>query len=217
MAERLTRVRFEHVRVWVALAVSTPLAIAITVALTLAYERQGELEQRTDFAPHVGRQPVALATAGEDRVRVVHPNRASRGASKEENVMRRVLFAVTCSLVLAVISVKVASPASAQQGVLSGTWTSTDHDGSNQQLDIRGSGKGSYAMRLYDDSATGACGGSPARFVGRGVVDGNELLMRGTLVCLPGGSHLGRINIGFVYSPETDTLTDETGVTWYRS
>lgn len=40
MAERLTRMRFEHVRVWVALAVSTPLAIAITVALTLAYERR---------------------------------------------------------------------------------------------------------------------------------------------------------------------------------
>lgn len=40
MDERLTRLRFEHLRVWVAIAISTPLAIAVTVGLTIARDRQ---------------------------------------------------------------------------------------------------------------------------------------------------------------------------------
>ena len=132
--------------------------------------------------------------------------------------MRKVLAFVASGLILAVLSVGLVSPASAHQGALSGRWTSTDHDGSHQLLDIRGSGHSTYAMKLFDDSATGACDGMPARVVGPGSVSGNDLLMRGTLVCLPGGNPFrGRISVAFTYSPEADTLTDESGVVWYRS
>jgi len=132
--------------------------------------------------------------------------------------MRRFVLAVTCSVMLALVSSGAVSPASAQQGVLSGTWTSVDIDGSSQQLRISGSGQGRYGTVLFDDSASQACGGAPARFVGSGSADGTTLQMTGTVVCLPGGNVLGsRITLSFVYSPTTDTLTDESGVVWYRS
>ena len=96
--------------------------------------------------------------------------------------------------------------------------TSVDIDGSSQQLRISGSGQGRYGTVLFDDSASQACGGAPARFVGSGSADGTTLQMTGTVVCLPGGNVLGsRITLSFVYSPTTDTLTDESGVVWYRS
>ena len=133
--------------------------------------------------------------------------------------MRRFLFAVLCSVLVAVTSVGAAGDAvAAQDGVFRGTWTSTDHDGSSQELTIRGSGQGGYAMFLFDDSATGACGGAPAYFVGTGVADGDTLVMYGTLTCLPGGNVIrSRISIEFGYSPALDTLIDETGVTWHRA
>jgi len=132
--------------------------------------------------------------------------------------MRRFVLAVTCSVMLALVSSGAVSPASAQQGVLSGTWTSVDIDGSSQQLRISGSGQGRYGTVLFDDSASQACGGAPARFVGSGSADGTTLQMTGTVVCLPGGNVLGsRITLSFVHSTTTDTLTDESGVVWYRS
>ncbi len=131
--------------------------------------------------------------------------------------MRRVLLAVTCAVILTTLSLGVASPASAKQGALSGTWTSIDTDGSSQQLDIMGSGTRTYAMVLFDESAT-ICGGSPAMVVGPGSVDGDGVQMSATVTCLPGGNPVrGRITLGFVYSPGTDSLTDETGVIWHRS
>jgi hypothetical protein len=119
----------------------------------------------------------------------------------------------------AVLSVGfLGQPASAASGDLAGTWTSTDTDGSSQTLDVSGSGNNSYSMYLFDDSATSACGGAPAKLVGTGVLDGNDLTMTGALVCLPGGNQLRfRIDYGFVYSAGTDTLTDDAGVVWTRS
>ena len=132
--------------------------------------------------------------------------------------MRRFLFAVICSVLAAVASVGAAGDAVAAQGTLSGTWTSIDNDGSSQVLTISGSGRGAYAMFLFDDSATGACDGGPANVVGSGVADGNTLLMYGTLTCVPGGNPLrGRLSFEFVYSPGADTLTDETRVIWHRA
>jgi hypothetical protein len=50
------------------------------------------------------------------------------------------------------------------------------------------------------------------------VVEGERLLMTGTLTCIPGGNPLqGRTSLGFVYDPGTDTLSDDSGVTWYHS
>ena len=133
--------------------------------------------------------------------------------------MRRIIALVASGLVVAALSVGVVSPASADQGVLSGTWTSTDTDGSHQTLEIRGSGRdGTYAVMLFDESATAACGGRPARLAGSGSVSDNDLLVTGALVCLPGGNLLeGRITVAFTYSPGADTLVDEFGVVWHRS
>jgi hypothetical protein len=76
-----------------------------------------------------------------------------------EVVMRRFVLAVTCSVMLALVSSGAVSPASAQQGVLSGTWTSVDIDGSSQQLRISGSGSGRSTARCCSMT-------SPARPVG---------------------------------------------------
>ncbi|HET6968340.1 MAG TPA: hypothetical protein VFI44_08695 [Ornithinibacter sp.] len=130
--------------------------------------------------------------------------------------MRRILLAIVWSVLVVVASV-AAPTASAQSGVFAGTWTSTDTDGSSQELMIRGSGQGSYAVVLVDDAAS-VCDGVPAMFTGSGVATDDTLAVAGALTCLPGGNPFrGRIGFGFEYSSETDTLSDVTGVTWYRS
>ena len=131
--------------------------------------------------------------------------------------MRKPVLVATSTLVLALLAAMSPSATAAQDDLFSGTWTSVDLDGSNQQLDIRGPGLGGYSMMLRDDSATSACGGSPARVQGSGDAHQTSLVMTGVLTCLPGGNPLRhRIALGFVYSAETDTLTDDSGVTWYR-
>ena len=132
---------------------------------------------------------------------------------------RRIMLVGMCSLVLAAVVPGVGASASPPDSVFRGSWTSIDNDGSHQTLDIRGSGRsGHYAMALFDDSATLACQGAPARFQGSGVVDGNSLIMTGAIACKPGGNPLkGRISIRFVYRSGTDTLVDDSGVRWYRS
>lgn len=133
--------------------------------------------------------------------------------------MQKNLLVIACSVVLAAAALGSPTAASPRDDEFRGTWTSIDIDGSHQKLDIGGSGRrGRHSMFLFDDSATTACGGSPAHVVGSGVVDGNRLLMRGTLTCKPGGNPLGgRTSIRFVYRPATDTLTDNSGVTWHRT
>jgi hypothetical protein len=133
--------------------------------------------------------------------------------------MHKLMFSVICSALVLIASLGTASDAvAAQDSVFDGTWTSTDLDGSNQSLSVSGSGQGALAMFLFDDAATNACGGRPARLVGTGVPDGDSLVMSGTLTCVPGGNVLRfRISFGFEYSPATDTLTDESGVTWNRA
>jgi hypothetical protein len=133
--------------------------------------------------------------------------------------MRRIVLVAMCSLVLAAGALGGGASASPTNDVFLGSWISIDTDGSHQTLDIRGSGQsGHYAVVLFDDSATVGCHGSPARFQGAGLAEGNSLLVTGTLTCLPGGNPVkGRISIRFVYHPGTDTLSDESGVTWYRA
>jgi len=133
--------------------------------------------------------------------------------------MKTIALVATCSMMLALVAFGAAAAASAQDDVFRGSWTSIDFDGSHQTLDIQGSGRaGHHAMFAFDDSATTACHGSPAHFQGSGVVHGRSLVMTGTLTCIPGGNPFGgRISIGFVYDSATDTLTDDSGVTWYRA
>lgn len=108
-------------------------------------------------------------------------------------------------------------PAVAAQGNLADTWTSIDTDGSNQTLTLTGSGNRVYAMTLFDESAS-LCGGAPALATGSGRVEGDQLLTRVSVVCLPGGNVLhGVIGIGFVHDAGADTLTDDFGVVWSRA
>ena len=132
--------------------------------------------------------------------------------------MRKLLLVATSSMVLALAPFAAETATAAPDDVFRGTWTSIDTDGSNQLLTIRGWGQDRLAMFLFDDSATTACHGSPAHLQGSGVVNGDHLLMRGTLTCMPGGNPLtGRTSLRFVYHLGSDTLTDNTGVRWHRS
>ena len=131
----------------------------------------------------------------------------------------RTLLATLAGLAAAAAVLAPATAAAAGGGgPLAGTWTSTDADGSHQTLDITGSGNRVYSMVYVDDSATGACGGDPARLSGPGFVDGDNVLMVAALVCLPGGNDFrGRVTVGFQHDTETDTLTDDFDIVWSRA
>ena len=113
----------------------------------------------------------------------------------------------------------LAPPASAHPGGLAGTWTSTDVDGSNQAMTIKGAGRPVYSVFLRDDFTSGACGGPPAKLVGHGVSDDNGLFVRGTLVCLHRGNPIPGVRVSFHldYDAAAGTLTDESGVVWERA
>jgi len=121
-------------------------------------------------------------------------------------------------LVLGVaFSLSLTQPASGAAGPLSGTWTSTDNDGSSQVMKISGSGERAYAITLIDFSAT-LCDGAPALAVGAGSVVEDGLSSLVTATCLPGGNVLRfRVPIDFEYDAGADTLTDSFGVVWYRA
>lgn len=131
--------------------------------------------------------------------------------------MAHARLATALSAVLTLGGIALAAPASAASGPLAGTWTSIDTDGSNQTLDIMGSGRHAYSMIFVDDVATSACDGDPAMLTGPGVVDGDVLVMTGALTCLPGGSLFPRFTLDFVYDSSTDTLTDGFGIVWHRA
>ena len=132
--------------------------------------------------------------------------------------MKRAVLSIATSVILASASAVLApAAASAASGALTGTWASIDTDGSNQTLDITGSGRHAYSLVYVDESATTACGGNPARVTGPGFVDGSDLVMDGTLVCLPGGNVVRhRLAINFSYDTGADTLTDAFGIVWHR-
>jgi hypothetical protein len=123
-----------------------------------------------------------------------------------------------CVLFALGISLLGGNAVAANDSPFLGTWTSVDLDGSNQSLTISGGGSGNVAVSLYDDAATTACGGAPARFAGSGAVHGNDLVTTGAITCVPGGNPVrGRLSLDFHYDAATDTLTDFSGVVWRRS
>jgi hypothetical protein len=128
------------------------------------------------------------------------------------------LLSTAFMVVVACASTVLAPPVSAASGLLAGTWVSVDSDGSNQTLDIRGSGHRVYAMTYFDESATSACGGNPARISGPGFVDGDQVRHSGPVVCLPGGNVFeSRFTVSYSYDDGTDTLTDDFGTVWHRA
>jgi hypothetical protein len=132
--------------------------------------------------------------------------------------MGTTLSRAATGFLLASGTVLLATPAaSAAGGPLAGTWTSTDTDGSHQTLVVTGSGQRAYAMVYTDDAATDACQGNPARLSGPGFVDGSDVHMQATLVCLPGGNQIReRLTLTFRYDNGSGTLTDDFGIVWDR-
>ena len=132
---------------------------------------------------------------------------------------RRVLSAVLGCFGLLAVQLAVASATEAVgRDQLVGTWTSTDNDGSHQILSIHGGGSGTYAMELYDDVASRACGGAPARISGTGQTVDDLLTMRGALTCSPGGNVFRpHVVLEFQFDPQTGLITDFSGVVWSRS
>lgn len=127
---------------------------------------------------------------------------------------------VSAALLVALTSggALLAPPASAASGPLADTWVSVDSDGSNQVLEIRGSGRRAYAVTYFDESATNACAGNPARISGPGFVDGDDIRLIGPVICLPGGNvFTSRFAVTYDYDAGTDTLTDDFGVVWERA
>lgn len=133
--------------------------------------------------------------------------------------MKRAVLTLVTTVLLAATSLGLTSTAaSAASGPLAGTWTSIDNDGSTQTLDITGSGRHAYSMVYVDEIATSACDGDPAQLTGPGFLVGEDLVMVGSLVCMPGGNALrSRIDIFFDYDAGTDTLTDSFGIVWERT
>jgi hypothetical protein len=128
--------------------------------------------------------------------------------------MKRTVLSIAAGVVLAMLP----ATAWASPGGLAGTWTSIDGDGSLQTLDVTGSGQTAYSMVYVDESATVACDGAPARISGPGFVDGDVVVMYGTLVCIPGGNVVrSRLTLSFEYNPDTGTLTDSFGIVWQRA
>jgi len=119
-------------------------------------------------------------------------------------------------MLLAAVLVSLAAAAAVAAGSdpFSGTWTSTDLDGSNQRITITAAGSGVWQWDFYDDRAT-SCGGAPAKGSGSGTVSGNTLAGSTTISCDPGPT-LGTFGTRFTLDPGTGKLTDGFGVIWSR-
>ena len=129
--------------------------------------------------------------------------------------MNRIVHALVPLALGAALS--LTQPASGAAGSLSGTWTSTDSDGSSQIMNIKGSGQRAYAITAVDLAAT-LCGGAPALVVGAAWVVEGRLDSVVTVSCVPGGNLLReRVPIGYEYDAGADTLTDSFGVVWSRA
>jgi hypothetical protein len=133
--------------------------------------------------------------------------------------MRRILtHALTTWLLITGLALALAPAVSAAESAFAGTWVSIDTDGSTQTLAI---GRGSTPAVTYQDFYANSCAddGAPStHFVatGRGTVSGDWLgveFRNGRC-----GRHMiGPFGLGFGYDGSNDTLTDDFGITWYRS
>lgn len=131
--------------------------------------------------------------------------------------MMRTLTSVAALWLAASTLLAMAPVAAAADSVFAGTWVSTDSDGSAQTLAI---GRGSAPAVTYGDFYASSCdsAGAPStHFVatGRGSIDDTSLWVdfrNGRC-----GHHaIGPFGLGFAYDANTDTLTDDFGITWYR-
>lgn len=103
-----------------------------------------------------------------------------------------------------------------------GFWTSTDTDGSHQNLTIQAKPGGGYAVHYIDHGAT-VCGTDAngpiyaAESEGTGKANENILSISSEIICLKnGGESIGTFAVTYTYDLASDTITDGW-VTWHRS
>jgi hypothetical protein len=129
---------------------------------------------------------------------------------------RRILLGVA-SLVLA-LTVPAATLAASPSSVFTGTWESTDTDGSHQTLVVS---SGSSPTVVYQDFYASGCdtfAGPATHWVGAGraSADGDVLWVSfhksGCGTFLQGG-----YEDFYAYDAGTDTLTDSFGIVWTRA
>ncbi|MGH2653172.1 MAG: hypothetical protein ACRDHV_02335 [Actinomycetota bacterium] len=103
-----------------------------------------------------------------------------------------------------------------------GVWESVDIDGSNQRLSFGGGGT-TKQVNFRDDNATGGiCESGGGWFMARGTgeVDGDTISgvwESENIRCQDRTNVTDDVDFEFVHDPETDTLSDPSGVTWFRS
>jgi len=101
---------------------------------------------------------------------------------------------------------------------ISGSWRSTDTDGSSQSLEITqppGRGADIYSFN-YHDTASAACQGVPLDIAGTGTFSDQTLKVRFTFVCPGSPDPLGPYDSWYRYNSASDTITDNWGVVWRR-
>ena len=116
------------------------------------------------------------------------------------------LVLVTASAVMA------AGPKSA----FTGTWISTDTDGSTQRLKVASGNAPAVIFQDFYESGCEGAGSVPTHWTsnGRGTVDGDTLFVWfRTSGC--GAFSIGEFGLAWDYDAGTDTLTDGV-ITWYR-
>jgi hypothetical protein len=107
--------------------------------------------------------------------------------------------------------------------VFSGSWISTDTDGSVQTVALATSVDQSVHMALHDSAASRACANAGADVTGSGELDsGGDLVVTLSKVTCDDGSapSVSVQDLGsyiFSYDSENDRLTDNFGVVWSRA
>jgi hypothetical protein len=104
----------------------------------------------------------------------------------------------------------------------SSSWVATDSDGSSMTLDVVQKTGSSFSILMIDEDAS-VCstdndsqGPTGCQAEGSGTASGFSLNLSGiTCVCQESDQSIS-FDIGFTYNPDTDTLMDIYGVTWYR-
>jgi hypothetical protein len=129
-------------------------------------------------------------------------------------LVARSLLAVSAGTLLG-IGLLPAAHASADDA-FTGTWVSTDTDGSHQTLTVHGAAPSQRAVTYLDDVATQACNGAAATIKGHGSVDGDAMVLSGSLRCEPGTRPLRGVTVTFQHQAD-DTLLDGFGITWTRA
>jgi hypothetical protein len=98
---------------------------------------------------------------------------------------------------------------------LSGTWTTTDHDGSKRVLKITQRGSSVDHDVIQTDDGASECDGNPVEFSGLGVLSGDTLRVDYEFSCVTNAPPAEVIE-NYRYNADKDSLTDGAHVDWKR-